>query len=683
MAVFENEKQTLQGSEYYAHLNRNWDNGNKQFDAMNARINAKAENSAPGEVIQARIDANGNVYKSLAGRLDANQKVAENASYIANSAYTYAKTELYKKLSQMNNGVKAFADINKLKQAYPNGSDGIFVTVDTGHQWYYVDGLWRDAGIYQASSYDSELRDARVELDGTNANTIGNAIRDQFFKEKKERIADLNAESIERSKADAQIEDRLNLAETALELKETKLVDNFGNFLVDGSNFITGNVVLPKTDSTGLEVGVPADSGSVGYTFLGHLKEYGLPILELEHPDLLSLKTKADGKLSNVKFEYNFNNGIDGDIKGVLKTIGIQGSGAQRYIKKNYTLKLNQNIQFKKNWGSHDKYVIKADWVDFSQLRNEIGASLWGDIRKTRLKTDDNVLVDKDGNQFVRTEFSKLTGEIRPQFAMGMNLGAIDSYPIFVIINGVYHGLYSFTVPKDDWMAGMGQGEKEAIVSSTQALSTRFKAPVGVDSSGNLHDRGFELEYVSDEKKQDWVPQSLNKLINAIQSNTGVDQYLDIDSAIDYLIMNLLDANQDAVDRNWLLDTWDGKKWTFAAYDMDSTFGNYWDGAHYDSPSAYDLNYHTSISDLYKWIVNNHKDDLISRWDFLRTNVLNDYTLFNKVYNFALKIPSEAYTYEGKRWPGRPGTTTNNHNQIITWLSMRTKFLDEMFNKLK
>ncbi|GET12368.1 hypothetical protein SN811_08680 [Ligilactobacillus agilis] len=690
MAIFENENEVLQDSSYRAHLNRNWDNGNKQFDAMNARINAKSEKSAPDEVVQARIDANGNVYKSLAGRLDANQKATENASYIANSAYTYAKTELYKKLSQMNNGVKAFADINKLKQAYPNGSDGIFVTVDTGHQWYYVDGLWRDAGIYQASSYDSELRDARVELDGTNANTIGNAIRDQFFKEKKERIADLNAESVERSKTDAQIEDRLNFDETALELKETKLVDNFGNFLVDGSNFITGNVVLPKTDSTGLEVGVPADSGSVGYTFLGHLKEYGLPILELDNLDIPKLQ-KSDGKLKNVNFIYDSkSNSVNANptrIASKLDYIKVQGASSAVYPKKNFTLKFEEPVLLKKEWGSQDKYVIKADWVDFSQMRNEFGAYLWGLMRKTRIDIKRDSLVDGSENFLIDNEEKLLVGETTKQFATP-NFGAIDSFPILVVINGIYWGLYSLTVPKDDWMANMGGGSKEAIVSAeNHGGTTRFLEHVKADSQGNLAGSDFSVEYVSNEDKQQWVVESLNRTIDSVVNTTGtvegIRDYIDVDSATDYFILNALILNSDAFDKNFLLQTWDGKKWFFAAYDMDATFGNRWDGKAYYKADWLGFKEQESLNRVFHLIYTYDKNNFINRWETLRDGLLSNENLSNLIYNYAITIPKAAFDYEAKRWPRRPGTITNNVNQIQSWLMIRLNFLDKEINNLK
>lgn len=683
MSIFEKESSNFQNRNYREHLNRNWDNGNKQFDAMNARINAKAENSAPGEVIQARIDANGNVYKSLAGRLDANQKVAENASYIANSAYTYSKTELYKKLSQMNNGVKAFTDINKLKQAYPNGSDGIFVTVDTGHQWYYVDGLWRDAGIYQASSYDSELRDARVELDGTNANTIGNAIRDQFFKEKKERIADLNAESIERSKADAQIEDRLNLAETALELKEVRLRDEQNRLLWNGNSYVTGKTYLPKTDKTGLEEGVPVDSSIIGYTFLGHLKEYGLPILKLESPDLLDLKTKAQGKLKDVKFDYDPNGfeGHNGHKTGVLKSIKIQGASSAQYPKKNYTLGFDYDVQFKSSWGAHHKYVIKADWVDFSHMRNEFGAQLWRSIRKTRINPNQGIISDNQ-NILVDDLGRQLGGETLPQFSTP-NYGAIDSFPILVYINDSYNGLYSMTIPKDDWMAGMGKGEQEAIVSAEEhSKPTQFKANVNTDSDGNPQEHTFGIEYVTNEKTQKWVSDNLNRAITAIIAGSNIEEYIDMESAIDYLIINALIANTDGVDKNFLLQTWDGNKWYFATYDMDGTMGNLYNGQSYVKANQWGFRVHAETSKSFEYIINNMKDDLVARWKYLRKDVLNEYSLPVNVRNWAIKTPQAVLDYEKVRWPSRPGTRTNNVSQIVNWFESRLKYLDEEIDKI-
>ena len=59
--------------------------------------------------------------------------------------------EITNRLAKMDNGVHAFATAQTIKDKYPTGADGIFVAVDTGHQWYWSDGAWVDAGPYQAS----------------------------------------------------------------------------------------------------------------------------------------------------------------------------------------------------------------------------------------------------------------------------------------------------------------------------------------------------------------------------------------------------------------------------------------------------------------------------------------------------------------------------------------------------
>lgn len=46
MAIFENEKETLQGSAYYDHLNRNWDNGNRAFQEINNKLDVLSKSDA-------------------------------------------------------------------------------------------------------------------------------------------------------------------------------------------------------------------------------------------------------------------------------------------------------------------------------------------------------------------------------------------------------------------------------------------------------------------------------------------------------------------------------------------------------------------------------------------------------------------------------------------------------------
>ncbi|MCQ2569813.1 MAG: BppU family phage baseplate upper protein [Limosilactobacillus sp.] len=402
-------------------------------------------------------------------------------------------------------------------------------------------------------------------------------------------------------------------------------------------------------------------------SFVNNLNKFGLPVIYLDHDDLLSLKSKADGKISGVQFKM-------GSISKALDSIKVQGASSQRYPKKNYTLKFDDDVILNNSWGMHKKYTLKADWVDFSHMRNEFGAFLWRKIRESRINENVAVFVDNNGNNLVRTAESTLSGEIRQKYAMGLNLGAIDSMQVLVVINGTYHGLYSLTVPKDDWMAGMGHGSHEAIVSAdTHSLATNFKQHAALDSNGNIAGDDFSVEYVTDEDNQTWVANSINSLIDSVISDSDVESHLDVDSAIDYLILNLINANADGIDKNWILDTWDGTKWVFAAYDMDGTLGNAWDGKSVVSPDLWNLSNHTSNAVLQQFK---------ERWQVLRDGLFSNSNLYTLAYNFAIQIPEEILDYERKVWIDVPGTRTNNIEQITSWLPMRLNLIDDQIKSL-
>ena len=52
---------------------------------------------------------------------------------------------------------KAFANLSELQKAYPNGADGVMVTVDNGHKYFWQDNQWVDGGIYQSKGLTEEF----------------------------------------------------------------------------------------------------------------------------------------------------------------------------------------------------------------------------------------------------------------------------------------------------------------------------------------------------------------------------------------------------------------------------------------------------------------------------------------------------------------------------------------------
>lgn len=476
----------------------------------------------------------------------------------------------------------------------------------------------------------------------------------------------------------------------SVELKDSYIKDEMGNYITDDAgNRILSQVYLPITDSTLTATGVPADAAAVaarmGSTFAGQYEQYPIPLLRLyDDGSMAQLATKASGTLKDsVRYAFpHFG------ISGTLSKVKVQGSSSQAYPKKNYTLTFERPVDF--GWGPQKKYVVKANWVDFSHVRNVVCAKLWGDIRRTRVASND-LIVDQSGNYITDQSGNRILAEADPMLSAGLNYGAIDGFPIAIVINDVYWGLYSLTIPKDAWMAKMGFGQYEAIVSAeTHSVPTCFKALAAVDSSGNLTEQDFSVEYCKDESNQAWIAESLNRMIQSVMSSTGANYadacgaYIDIDSAVDYMIFNCLINNTDGLDKNYLLDTFDGEKWYFVAYDMDGVFGNVWHGkGYYRADDECTFAVFENTNRIMHLIHRYDRARLCARYRELRKSVLSEVSVEHKFVSYAVNIPKANYDYEVLRWHGIPGTNTNNVGQILNWYRLRCIVLDKEIAELE
>ena len=476
----------------------------------------------------------------------------------------------------------------------------------------------------------------------------------------------------------------------SVELKDSYLKDEQGNYVTDeAGNRVLSQVYLPVTDSTLTAAGIPADAAAVsarmGSTFAGQYAQYPIPILYLyDDGTMAQLVSKASGTLKN-SVQYSFPNF---GIRGTLAKVKVQGSSSQAYPKKNYTLTFERGVDF--GWGAQKKYVVKANWVDFSHVRNVVCARLWGDVRRTRIASN-GLVTDQRGNYIIDQSGNRILTEADPMLSAGLNYGAIDGFPIAVVINDIYWGLYSLTIPKDAWMAKMGHGKYEAIVSAdTHSLPTFFKAPAKVDTDGKLKGIDFSVEYCKDERNQAWIAESLNRMIRSVMSSTGTSYadtcgaYIDIDSAVDYMIFNCLINNTDGLGKNYLLDTFDGKKWYFAAYDMDGVLGSAWHGkGYYRADDECTFAVFERTSHIMHLIHRYDRARLCARYRELRKSVLSEVSVEHKFLGYAVNIPKANYDYEVLRWTGIPGTNTNNVGQILNWYRLRCIVLDKEIAELE
>ena len=383
---------------------------------------------------------------------------------------------------------------------------------------------------------------------------------------------------------------------------------------------------------------------------------YGLPVL------YLTGDTTGMSKDVKKTLDYSCTDAAGNAHTGTC-TVKWQGNTSVNYEKKNYTIKFDSAFEACSGWGEQEKYCFKANFTDHSHCRNVVSAKLWGKIRKNRSGLD-----------------SKL--KALP------NAGAIDGFPAIIMLNGEFHGLYTWNIPKDQWMFGMGGGTQEAILMAHGPCDpVRFKAPALVD------EEDYEMEFVTDEDNSAWVATSLNRLINACIASWGGDldtaiaPYLDWESAIDYYIFAVVIDGRDIMEKNFILATYNGTKWFFSAYDLDSNYGMRWNAVQTYRPddTAGDSATFENFANkhrLFELIKRFKTNDLKARYASLRKTVLHELAIAEMFENFAWAIPSPVLVEDVKLYPSIRGSAVNNVDQILRWIHHRLTIVDAWIEAL-
>ena len=629
-------------------------------DAQDAAINQK----------ESIVNANAN-YAAL------QQKDREQDSVLSQKANQSFITDYLSKMSLQPEG---FENEAALLSKYPNGQSGIMVTVDTGHKWIYIDGQWKDCGNYQSTAVESELI---------------KPIQDEQQKHDKQIAQNASDISDNRQQITANSNELIRL-KSAGKLQDVHITDGNGNRIIDKNGYkLTGKKWLITTDTTLSQTNVPADAAAVGQAIKDANKfdpaKFGIPVLYLYSYRIYELHDKNTTLKNMVSYSFPYFNAT-----GMLKKFKVQGRTSAGLPEKNYTLTFDRDYVFLKEFGYQNKYVIKANYTDFSQSKNVVSARVWGKVRHQHdslsaiTNSDDEYLADAQGNHIL--------GITDPQLAVGKNAGAVDGMPIAVMVNDEFWGLYTLNVPKDGYMAKMPAKSGYAIVSvGWSNLGHQV-------DTGNTSDFGdVEIEYCGSSSTA-WVQSSFNQMLTALNSNyddksafdAALRDYLDIDSAIDYYCYSVLIDNIDGINSNFLFQTFNGKKWYIAAYDLDETFGTT-----KDFNAMLRANSNNPISDLQRGIKHfgmtfentaknsrlfaqlwkYHKDDIIKRTQNLIDTVMSAEEVSSMFLEFAQDIHLYLYMQDAKRWRNKPYTSIVNINQITNWYSQRVAWAQKVIDK--
>ena len=353
-------------------------------------------------------------------------------------------------------------------------------------------------------------------------------------------------------------------------------------------------------------------------------------------------------------------------------TLKYQGHSSTVYEKKNYTIKFFQDethetrlkVKFY-DWNKDSKFILKANYIDPSQCRNLVCADIWSEICKTR-----------DGTKHIKKLF---------------NYGAVDGLPSAVYLNDTFLGLYDLTLHKDDDLFKLKSGEQDALMILNRCTSDAalFRAEAAFDDACD-----WEVEFCGTEDRA-WAQEKLNAFARFVMTasdaefsnNKTLKKYVNIDSAVDYLLAIYALGLHNSYAKNLVLVSYDdgtgvSDPWICSLFDMEDAFGLSPDGQRVldavDGLPEKTDGIWTSGTGSLLWdrLLQCYETRIRARYTQLRAGVLSQEAIMEKVRQFTAQIPEVYYAADAARYPGMPQQPGGAEQQIEQYLSQRLALLD-------
>lgn len=354
-------------------------------------------------------------------------------------------------------------------------------------------------------------------------------------------------------------------------------------------------------------------------------------------------------------------------------TLKVQGDSSAGYPKKNFNLKMfsdadrtEKDKRVFRDWSKTHKYCLKANWIDHTHARNVVGGRLWGQVVRSR------------------ADYESYPVEYRES----ANCGAVNGFPVKVYLNGVYQGLYTWNIRKDESMFNMDDetGTHAALIADNGNAVTVWRSLPNID--GN--DWTDELNDVVPDAVKTGFSNAYAFVMNSTDEEfkANIGQYFYPSSLIDYYIYIYSILMIGGLSKSQTMFTYDGVKYLANIYDMDTTWALHWAGtSFYDvetpCPSGYTAETEVGQSNLlYERLVKLFPDEIKARYAELRASVLSNANIINEFERFMDVIPPYLYdedfasTTANGKYTSIPSATTNTLQKLREIIVERMAYCD-------
>lgn len=391
---------------------------------------------------------------------------------------------------------------------------------------------------------------------------------------------------------------------------------------------------------------------------------------------------------------------VDGQSYQCYGTLEVQGSSSASFPKKNWTLgffsdetRTNAVSICLGDMMAHDELVFKSNFVDNTHCRNIAVNRLWHQMCEAR-----------SGWPKFEPDFVNLKSGVGLDALPTGATGHVDGYPAVIYINDAFYGIGSLNIGKKRANYNLKSNDQNHIQLDPNGGVNLYNLPMYPLDPATLGGTGEAFEI---RRPSSWGEQAqanytrLRNFLNKSQSEMqtlGIDNYINRQSMIDYIILVEVCCLWDHLHKNTLYTTWDGNVWHFMPYDVDTVWGLHFTGVYYDTDGVTQLHPPTTrlipssaannnLGTLAKF-KNIYGADIQNRYKYLRDQkIISTENILSICEKLVRTYPIELFKAENERWNLVPGGTiyqtlqqTGSLNQIKEWVTTHLTVCDTSFN---
>ena len=354
--------------------------------------------------------------------------------------------------------------------------------------------------------------------------------------------------------------------------------------------------------------------------------------------------------------------------------ISVQGSSSAGYPKKNFNIEFFQDDARSKNIEikigdlyPHDKLVFKSNWIDVTHSRNSCSYNLWDQVVKSR-KTWPKNEVD-----------TLMVGQTNSAGAFTGANGHPTLFPCVLYVNGDFYGMGCFGTAKKYKNYNLPKNSPLMIQLDHGDWTPMNGWAAAIAAGGIEYGAPSKPNAATTAAVTTWDAFATDVIANVL---TDVNTKLDQQNITDFLLFLEFIWAQDLLAGNTIKNvqviSYDGVKWFFMPYDLDTVYGLQWAGTSIlDNASTSYIN-----GSFWKNLYNGYgAASFAARYKELRDlNIFSVSNMYDLLRANQCKFTKGVFDSEFAKWPAVPSLNLTSVDQILSWVKTRLVYLDNKYS---